>query len=249
MDTKERIKEELKNLVEEGHALSGMLSAKTADKDAEFIVNYQLWYTKAIKLARLLAPDRYEEFCAYYEPDQRRKQINVESYRIQDFFRGIRPVKNPSTQEEAWDARAIANACVLSQSLIAESLVSRIDGIIAELESAIAYGIQDAEIDSAESLKKVNLRASGAIAGVVLETHLQRVATAHAVTISKKDPSIGDLNEPLKKAGVYDISVYRKIQLLADIRNICTHQKGKDPTPDQIDDMLNGIRSIVKSVF
>jgi hypothetical protein len=249
MGTKERVKAELKDVVKEGHALSQMLSANTLSKEADFLVNYQAWYTKAIKIVRVLAPDRYQEFCSYYEPDARRKLISVDTYRIQDFFRGVRPAKNPSTQEVAWDARSIANAYTLAQTLIAESLFSRVDGILAELESAIAHGIQDAEIDSAESLKKVNLRASGAVAGVVLETHLQRVAATHQVTLAKKDPTIGDLNEPLKKAGVYDIAVYRKIQLLADIRNICTHQKGKDPTPDQIDDMLNGVRSIIKTVF
>ena len=204
MDTKERLKAELKDIVAEGHRLSKMLSA---DKEGEFLLGYQPWYTKATKLVRVLAPDRYDEFCAYYEPDPRRKQITVETYRIQDFFKGVRPAKNPTTREVAWDARSIANSYMLTQTLIAESLSSRVDGILADLESAIAHGIQDAEIDSAESLKKVNLRASGTIAGVILETHLQRVAAAHQVTVTKKDPTIGDLNEPLKKAGVYDIPV------------------------------------------
>jgi len=226
-----------------------MLSANTDKKEAEFVLNYQPWYTQAMKVVKVLAPDRYQEFCSYYEPDPRRKQIDVASYRIQDFFRGIRPVKRYSIQEDSWEPRKIANAYILAQTLIARSLFSRIDGILADLESAIAHGVQDAEIESAEALKKVSLRASGALAGVVLETHLQRVAAAHQVAIAKKDPTIGDLNEPLKKAGVYDIAVYRKIQLLADLRNICTHQKGRDPTPDQIDDLLNGVRSIIKSVF
>lgn len=246
MDAREQVKSELKALVTEGFALAKLLTAKN---EVDFTINYQPWYTKAIKVVKVLAPDRYEEFCAYYEADPKRKQITVESYRIQDFFRGIRPVKSLSPRGVDWDATSVAHACVSAQTLIAKSLLSRADGILAELESAIAFGIQDAEIESAESLKGVNLRASGAVAGVVLETHLQRVAAAHQVTVGKKDPTIGDLNEPLKKAGVYDILVYRKIQLLADIRNICTHQKGKDPTPDQIDDMLNGVRSIVKSVF
>jgi hypothetical protein len=246
MDTKGQVKSELGNLVTEGFALSKML---TENKDSEFLVNYQLWYTKATKLVRVLAPDRHQEFCAYYEHDPRRKQINIETYRIQDFFRGIRPAPHANTGKVDYDARSVANAYLSAQTLILESLSSRVDGILADLESAIAHGIQDAEIDSAETLKRVSLRASGAVAGVVLESHLQRVAAAHAVTVAKKDPTIGDLNEPLKKAGVYDTPVYRKIQLLADIRNICTHQKGKDPTPDQIDEMLNGVRSITKSVF
>ena len=67
----------------------------TTDDEPGFIVKYQLWYTKAIKLIRVLAADRYQEFCGYYEPDPRRKGITIESYRIQDFFRGMRPAPHP----------------------------------------------------------------------------------------------------------------------------------------------------------
>ena len=209
----------------------------------DFAVDYQNWYTKAIKIVHALAPDRFTEFMRYYESDPKRKSITVDQYKIQDYVNGFSPTRGE------YDPKKIAEVYFGNQSFILMSLFSRIDGVMADLETAIAHGIQDAEIDSAESLKKVSLRASGALAGVVLEAHLQRVAAAHNVLISKKDPTIGDLNEPLKKAGVYDTPVYRKIQLMADIRNICTHQKGKEPTPDQIDDMLNGVRSITKSVF
>lgn len=209
----------------------------------DFAVEYQDWYTKAIRIVNVLAPDRFSEFARYYESDPKRKSVTADQYRIQDYVYGFAPTRGE------YDPRKIAEAYFGNQSFILMSLFSRIDGVIANLETAIAHGIQDAEMDSAESLKKVNLRAAGSLAGVVLETHLQRVAAAHSVPISKKDPTIGDLNEPLKKASVYDTPVYRKIQLMADIRNICTHQKGKEPTPDQIDEMLNGVRSITKSVF
>jgi hypothetical protein len=87
------------------------------------------------------------------------------------------------------------------------------------------------------------------LAGVVLERHLQRAATNHGITIRKKAPTISDLNDPLKQAGAYDVPTWRKIQLLADIRNICSHEKGQDPTTEQIDELILGVNSIVKSVF
>jgi hypothetical protein len=43
------------------------------------------------------------------------------------------------------------------------------------------------------------LRAAGAVAGVVLEKHLRQVCDDHKITVAKKNPTIGDLNELLKK--------------------------------------------------
>jgi len=248
MDHKERLRSELAALRAQGKGL-----VKLAHDDAaQFYSGYQDWYTKAVRVVQVLGPDRLTEFRSYYDGDPKRKDISVSTYCIRDFVRGIRPVHDPLGDLRGipnYDPKQVVMASVQTQALIMESLSSRIDGIIAELESSIASGIQEAEMDSAERLKKVNLRASGALAGVVLETHLQRVADSHQVPPARKNPTIGDLNEPLKKAEIYDITVYRKIQLLADIRNICTHQKGKEPTLEQIDDMLNGVRSITKSVF
>lgn len=247
MNHKEQIRSELAAL----KGQSGALAALVRKSPTQFYVGYQEWYTKAVKIVQVFAPDRLTEFRNYYEGDPKRKEISGATYCIRDFVRGMRPVSDPFEFRagRTFDPNEVVLGQFMTQIHILGALSSRIDGIVAELESTIAHGIQDAEIDSAEALRKVNLRAAGALAGVVLETHLQRVAGAHHVVIAKKNPTVGDLNEPLKKAGVYDMPEYRKIQLLADIRNLCTHQKGKDPTPEQIDEVLNGVRSITKSVF
>jgi hypothetical protein len=83
----------------------------------------------------------------------------------------------------------------------------------------------------------------------VLERHLQRVAKNHHIAIRKKDPSISDLNEPLTAQGIYDVPTWRKIQLLADIRNLCSHQKAAEPTNDQVEEIISGVAAVIKSVF
>jgi hypothetical protein len=247
MDHKQRIRSEVAAL----RSQSGALVKLIRNHEKQFYAGYQDWYTKAVRVVQVLAPDRLSEFRTYYDGDPKRKDISVSTYCIRDFVRGIRPSQDPfeKLRGTTFDANEVTVALFMTQTLILAALESRIDGVVAELETSIAHGIQDAEIEGAERMKKVNLRAAGALAGVVLETHLQRVADTHQIAIAKKNPTIGDLNELLKKAGVYDIPEYRKIQLIADIRNLCTHQKGKDPTPEQIDDMLNGVRSITKTLF
>ena len=95
----------------------------------------------------------------------------------------------------------------------------------------------------------MNLRAAGALEGVVLEGHLQRVAANHGVSVRKKDPAISDLNDPLKERGVYAIPTWRKIQYMADLRNICAHQKGVDPTAEQVNELIAGVNTVVKTIF
>jgi hypothetical protein len=107
--------------------------------------------------------------------------------------------------------------------------------------------IQDEELAVAERLLKISLRAAGALAGVVLEGHLQRVAKNHAVPISKRDPTIADLNDPLKAAGVYDIPTWRRVQRLADLRNLCDHKRSREPLDSEVKDLIAGVTAIVHS--
>ena len=108
----------------------------------------------------------------------------------------------------------------------------------------------DSELAAAEHLAKSKyLRAAGAVAGVVLERHLGQVCTDRQLTTAKKNPTIGDFNEALKAGNVLDIPQWRFIQHLADIRNICDHAKTPEPTPDQVSDLLSGVKKVVKTVF
>jgi hypothetical protein len=83
----------------------------------------------------------------------------------------------------------------------------------------------------------------------VLERHLKRVADARGITIRKKQPSIGDLNDALKNGGAYDTPPWRQIQRLADIRNLAGHAKERDPTTDEIRELIEGTDKTIKTIF
>jgi hypothetical protein len=138
---------------------------------------------------------------------------------------------------------------VYNQTQILSSLSSRIDTVLSDVRGHLFAELQDAELHAAEQLIQVSVRASGALAGVILERHLQRVVINHKLTIAKKDPTISDLNDPLKQAGAYDTPTWRKIQLLADIRNLCSHQKSTEPTKEQVVELISGVNSVIKSIF
>ena len=109
--------------------------------------------------------------------------------------------------------------------------------------------IFDSELDAAGALAKNKFaRAAGAVAGVVLEKHLTQVCENHSVKLSKKSPVVSDLNDALKEANIIDVSQWRFVQHLADIRNLCVHNKQVEPTIAQVDDLLAGINKVIKTV-
>lgn len=248
MKKKEEIKKQLSNLLKEQSNLIELASTLESKKIVNFGSRYQNWYTKAIKIVEALAPDRLDEFISYYRIDIKRKIMNGENFVIQDYIKGIGPAPN-AVGKKPFEETQVVIIRIINQFQILNSLASRIDSVLADVTGHLLAELQDKELEAATKLTKISTRASGALAGVVLERHLQQLSKNHNVTVRKKAPTISDFNDLLKKAGVYDVPTWRKIQLLGDIRNLCSHQKSKEPTPDQVDELITGVNSIIKSLF
>src|SRR5262249_7479037 len=112
------------------------------------------------------------------------------------------------------------------QVAILQAASARFESSLFEIRQLVQADLFDSEIDAArELLKNKFLRAAGAVAGVVLEKHLRQICDDHGIKVVKKNPGIGDLNELLKANSVLDVSQWRRISLLADIRNLCDHNR------------------------
>jgi len=247
MSTIEETKKHLGDLLNEQEQLLKLAGGKNEEILA-FGAAYQHWYTKAVKLVELLGPDRLDEFVSYYRADPKRKAMTVETWAIQDFVRGIGPAAD-AFGKVPFDSNNLVMIRLFNQFQILSSLSTRIDSIFADVTGHLLAELQDSELRTASTLAKISPRAAGTLAGVVLESHLQRVADNHHVTVAKKNPTIADLNDPLKEKSVYDTPTWRKIQLLADLRHLCAHQKGTEPTDAQVAELIAGVSAIVKSVF
>lgn len=243
MTKREIIRKELESLYDEGEKLCVAFQKR---EETHFQYDYQMWYTKALKAVASLAPDRYTEFRSYYEIDPKRKQLGYGTYVIQDYLRGVAPnrISYPD-----FDTRDNVLNCFFNQLTILNSLSERIDSVITNIEGELYAELQDNEIVVARQLAKMSLRAAGALVGVVIEGHLQKVAHAHGLKVAKKNPTIADLNEPLKGDGVIDIPTWRKIAYLADIRNVCSHKKDVEPTKEQVEELIQGAEWLTKNVF
>jgi hypothetical protein len=243
--TRDEIEQELQKVLEGGNALIQKLANQ--GELIPFATEYQLWYTRSLPIVKTLAPDRFDEFRRYYEADTKRKSVEVVTYTLQDYVNGLAPVATPS--RPPFDHYQVALSRMLGQVQILASLKSRIDSVLANLEGHILADLEDRELRAAVSLAKESLRAAGAIAGVVLERHLTQVAKNRGAAVKKAHPTIGDFNEMLKKDGVYDMPVYRKIQYLSDVRNVCFHNKGREPTKEEVRELIDGVGAVIKTVF
>lgn len=251
---RDRISKEIQALSTEGGNLVALLfsakdaKAKKAFDHYGFSSKYQQWYARALRVVITLAPDRLREFASYYEVDRKRKAIDITSYRIQDFLNGFAPTANRYTGEIPYDREVVTHLAVYNQLMILQALTSRLDSVLTNVEGRIATELQDAGLAAARQLLKISWRAAGALAGVVLEDHLQRVAAARGVKIAKKDPTIADLNDPLKAADVYDQPTWRRIQFLAETRNVCSHKKSQQPSESQVQELLDGTAWIIANI-
>lgn len=135
------------------------------------------------------------------------------------------------------------------QVYILKSARARLSSSLFDIKQLVAADLFDSELDAARSLAKGGfLRAAGAMAGVVLEKHLTQVCENRQIKVTKKHPTIADLNDQLKAAEVIDTTRWRATQYLGDIRNLCDHSKDKEPTADQIGELIEGASKILKTL-
>jgi hypothetical protein len=91
-------------------------------------------------------------------------------------------------------------------------------------------------------------RAAGALAGVLLEIHLAHVAAKYRVAMGSTSPDITTLNAALKRGGMYNGEVWRFIQRLGALRDVCVDASRRDPTVDELTTFIHGVQTVRQRV-
>ena len=259
----DRYKTDLKRLIEDGNNLTYGLYNELSEylkKDLEslpkekrdkikkchFKSGYNAWYNESLALIRQLVPDRLEDFKQYYKYEKR-KVLSYETYSVSDYLIGV-------VKRDYMDNIVVGETDVIQkfkqQFAILKSLEKRFDSSLYEIRQLLQADLFDSEIDTAKELaSKGFYRAAGAVCGVVLEKHLAEVCANHQVQVKKKAPHISDLNDALKSADVIDVPMWRQIQQLGDLRNLCDHKKEREPDADDLTALIRGTESVIKNLF
>ncbi len=238
------IKGEINQLEEVGIKLYAALTCKTEGKCSDldfFLLNYEQWYTKALAVIKQITPDRLQDFMLVYD-NPKRKMLDIETYCISD---ALRTIEHIDYIYGPWTAKY----GVLRQLQMLRACREKFDSKIYDLQTILQADVFDSEIESAKHLLKMGfLRAAGAVCGVVLEKHLRGVCKNRNISIQKKNPAIADYNDALKDCA-YDTVEWRRIQCLGDIRNLCDHSKDREPTKDEVEELISGTEKTLKTIF
>lgn len=217
------------------------ISNQEEEKINVFLVNYETWYSSALRLIKTFLPERVNDFTVLYR-DEKRKDITSKNYTVSDALQGKNTLLNDyypgNAQKKFFQQIAILKACL-----------DCFDKKIYDIQVVLQADVFDSEIDSARHLFKMGyLRAAGAICGVVIENHLCSVCGFRNITLRKKNPSIADYNDSLKDVA-YDTIEWRRIQRLGDLRNLCDHKKDREPTKDEVEELILGTDRVIKNIF
>jgi len=262
----EKYKNDLKKLIDKGDKLHLAMQfecspdtfhdAAKEDKKIEEVIKtlpkfndeYQTWYSEAKVLIKQLLPDRLEDFKRHYEKPKPRKDISYENYRIEDYLQGLTITSGFEKRKIVGPDGAIPH--FKQQQAILNAVSARFESTLFDIKQLVQADLFDSELDTARELIKHGfLRGAGAISGVVLEKHLAQVAINHNAKTRKKNPTINDFNELLKNEGILDVPPWRQIQRLGDIRNLCDHNKDREPTKEEVEELVDGVEKFTKTLF
>jgi len=216
--------------------------------DISFERNYQSWYSQAKAVIKQLLPDRLSEFENLYMRPPPKGRLDFSNFTIQLWLRGSR-AGSVLGEKEFHDLGCIA-MLFQNQIGILEAATTRFTSSLYDIRQIVQADLFNSELDaSRELVKKGFLRGGGAMAGVVLEKHLEQVAKNHNLSLRKKHPTISDWNDFLKEKDIYQVKTWRWIQRLGDLRNQCDHKKDKDPTKDELEELISGVEKATKTLF
>jgi hypothetical protein len=207
---------------------------------------YQPWYSEAVAVVRVLLPLRHSDFVRLYEKPKVRKEVTKENYVIEDYL-------SDTVITAGFDKKVVvgpdaAIPAFEQQYNIIGAILSTIDSTLLDIRREIQAGLLDTELDKAALLaKNKQFRASGVIAGIVLEKHLEQVCERRQLKMTRRN--VADLNELLKKNEVIDFPDYRHIGLLGELYQLCVQNKKREPEPSEVADLINGTDKVIKTIF
>jgi hypothetical protein len=208
---------------------------------------YNRWYSLAISTLQSVGKDRIAEFEGYYMPKYQIKELNRNNYTISHFLTGI--ILHESRDAEAYSLSIFSQKFLLQISIL-ESVKHRLDSSLNNITQIVYADLLDSEIEACRQLlKQKYFRAAGVICGVIIERHLNSICKNKGLIISKKNPTINDFNEQLKNNEVIDLIKWREISYLADIRNLCGHNKEREPTAEEVSTLIEGTNKLIKTLY
>lgn len=252
---KELLTKELEKLIEEARVLRVMfyymaqtkfnfdksdleIARQYYTKDFSLEKSYNSFYTRALPILEKVLPNRVTEFNECYKLNT---PTPLSKYDISTFLVRVQCI-NLSREYEMEAIKLFER-----QQSIIEAARDLLDTQIFNLENDIRKNVYIDELDIAENLfSKGYIRASGSVAGVVLENHLKNVCKQDASIQLNGSETLSQYNQ-LLKSKIGNI-IWGRIDSISRIRNACDHAKDEAPTKNDIKLLIDETKQILKDV-
>ncbi|MFA5187212.1 MAG: hypothetical protein WC551_12105 [Patescibacteria group bacterium] len=250
----EALIKEITTLLEEGVSLleeeteSAKKSGKIIGPNIDFLsAKYEKWYTLAHRMIKQTIPERLSEFEAQYNCNKPGEAITCMNYSIRQYIQGCFSSR-VNDSKPAFDHCNIFYTRFQTQIGILLGAKAVLESRLSDIAGVIESEMFSDELEAASELvDKGYYRAAGALAGVTLERTLKRIASERAIVINSKKPTLADYNDALKSGNILDTPKWRFIQHLGDIRNLCDHLKEREPTKEEINALIDGVKKVTKT--
>ena len=151
-------------------------------------------------------------------------------------FKDVLPKDGIRSVSRAYDIHPITG-------VLAGALDDLEKGFLLGQEFLIAGEVFDSILEQAKELNKIGYKDPSAIlARVVIEDALKRLARREGVDDSQK---ASQLNDNLKKLGIYPQAQWRFIQVWLDIGNAAAHGKFGEYTEEDVMNMIKGVEQFL----
>jgi len=243
MDERDQLRFGLGVLLAYGRELS--TSVQSEDLDPRDVnERYQVWYTQTLRLVERVLPERRREFEGYYRSDQESRDRSAT----------ISAILGSLSSPRATGEKRGALAGLFDPGLEQGTFLRLLGMQLAILASAVPTLLPeerrpDRELQAARLLlSKGHRRAAGAVAGLVLESHLSKVAQRNGLALPESgSSSLRRLNRSLRKAGVCGSARSRRIERLAELSDACFRRKRK-VSAKLVAELLSGVEETLLHV-
>ena len=243
MGERDQLRFELGVLLASGRELSTYVQSENLDP-RDVNERYQVWYTQALRLVEHVLSERRREFEGYYRSDQDSRDQSATISAI------LGSLSRPRSTGEKREALAglfdpgLEQATFLHLLGMQLAILASASPPLLREERRPDRGLQAARL----LLSQGHRRAAGAVAGVVMESHLRKVAQRHDLALSESDSSsLPRLNRSLRKAGVYGSARSRQIERLAELSDSCI-RKEKKIYAKLVSELLSGVEDTLLNV-
>jgi hypothetical protein len=121
--------------------------------------------------------------------------------------------------------------------------------VLTDLRSTLYGTVESCMLDTVYTLSHHgHCRAAGALAGILLETHLIHIAAKYRVATRTASTDITRLNTALKCGGIYDGELWHFIQRLGALRDVWVYSSRLDPCEDELMAFLHDVQTVCHTV-